>query len=330
MTAGTPRILVSNIMMLKERARFDAEIRAMGAEPVWATVHQYLSEEECLAYAGQIDGWLAGDDRISETVLKGFLPRLRGIAKWGTGIDSIDLAAAKRLGVPVMNTPGAFADAVSEVALGYMLMLSRHLASVDRQVRDGLWPKPVGFGLAGRVLGMIGFGAIGQGIAVRAQACKMDVIAYDPLMAHIGMHNGVRFVALDNLLSASDIVCLACNLTPDNVHLVGAEELKAMKTSAVLVNVARGPLVDESALIEALQTGQIAGAGLDVYESEPVPAGSPLLEMDNVVLGSHNANNLLSAVEYVHANTMKNIRSIVEPLLPAWTADDPVLRKDSA
>jgi D-3-phosphoglycerate dehydrogenase / 2-oxoglutarate reductase len=312
----TVQVLVSNMMMLKERARFEAAIAEKGWLPVFADVDQYLSEEQCLQYAGQCDAWLAGDDRITRDVLAAFLPRLKGIAKWGTGLDSIDLAAARELNVPVLNTPAAFSEAVAEVAVGYMLMLTRYLLEVDRGVRAGDWPKPRGLGLFGRVCGLIGFGAIGQGIARRAKGCGMSILAYDPpLREKGGLTDGpladTAFVDLDRLVAESDVVCLACNLTSDNRHIISANQLKSMKKEAILINVGRGPLVDEPALAAALSAGEIAGAGLDVFEIEPLPVESPLRKLPNVVLGSHNANNLNSAVEYVHANTMNNLARIL-------------------
>lgn len=310
-----PAILVSNLMMLKERDRFDKAIRVIGAEPIWPEVAQYMSEASCMKWAGKIDAWAAGDDRISRAVLKAHLPRLRGIAKWGTGLDSIDLDAAAELGVSVRNTPAAFSNAVSEVALAYMLMLTRNVAMVDAEVRTGGWPKPKGPGLSGRILGQIGFGAIGQGIALRAQACGMEVVAYDPPMQHLGSHAGARLVVLEELLEIADVVAIACNLTPENYHLIDEAALARMKHDAILVNVARGPVVDEAALVSALQAGRIAGAGLDVFEVEPLPTKSPLVSMKNVVLGSHNANNQHAAVEAVHANTMKNLAEMIAPLV---------------
>jgi D-3-phosphoglycerate dehydrogenase / 2-oxoglutarate reductase len=315
MSNTLPRVLISNLMMLKERPRFDAEVRALGAEPVWADVNQFLDEAQCLAYAGQIDGWLAGDDRITERVLQAFGPRLHGIAKWGTGIDSIDLAAAKVLKIPVLNTPGAFSDAVAEVALGYMLMLSRHLRVVDKAVRAGQWPKPAGLGLANRTLGILGYGAIGRGVGSRALACKMKVIAHDPPLEKLGSLENVKLVNLENLFREADVICLCCNLTRENTHVVNAKSLALMKPNSLVINVARGPLIDEAALIAALEKGQIAGAGLDVFENEPLGTSSALVAMDNVILGSHNANNLVSAVEHVHANTMANLKRLLQPLL---------------
>jgi len=312
----TARVLVSNMMMLKERPRFEAEIVHHGWEPYFADVDQYLSEEQCLTYAGQFDAWLAGDDAVTRRVLKAFLPRLKGISKWGTGLDSIDMAAARDLGVPVLNTSAAFAEAVPEVAVGYMLILTRHLLDIDQSVRKGDWPKPRGLGLFDRKCGIIGFGAIGQGIGRRVKACGMSVLAYDPpLQAKGGVMEGpladTAFVSLARLIAECDVVCLACNLTEENRHIIDADRLKQMKRDAILINVGRGPLVDEPALAAALEAGEIAGAGLDVFEIEPLPLDSLLRTLPNVVLGSHNANNLNSAVELVHSNTINNLAKIL-------------------
>lgn len=300
---SSPRILVSNIMMLKEKDRFDSEIRALGYMPVWAEVSQFMDVTACLAAVGDIDGWLAGDDQINRAVLEAALPRLKIIAKWGTGTDSIDKVAAAELGVPVLNSPGAFADAVAECAIGLTLMLTRHLRAIDTAIRAGDWPKPQGIELRGATLGMIGYGAIGRRIAELGAAFGMQVVFHDPFVE--GSHS------VDAVARAADVLCLACAMTPENRHIVNADLLATMKPSALVVNVARGPLVDEAALIAALQAGTIAGAALDVFETEPLGADTPLTAMENVVLSSHNANNGLRAVEAVHANTLKNLKSVL-------------------
>jgi D-3-phosphoglycerate dehydrogenase / 2-oxoglutarate reductase len=191
-------------------------------------------------------------------------------------------------------------------------MLTRSLLAIDQGVRAGGWPKPRGLGLFGRTLGLIGYGAIGQGIARRARGCGMTIIAHDPPLAAVRPDmEGVTFMDVDALMAEADVVALACNLTAENRHIVNTARLALMKPEAIVVNVGRGPLVDEPALIAALQAGQIAGAGLDVFEEEPLPMTSPLRSLPNVVLGSHNANNLHSAVEHVHANTLANLDGIL-------------------
>lgn len=297
------RVLVTNMMMIKERDRFDKEIRDRGYEPIWVDVEQFLAEDRCLELVGDIDGWLAGDDQITRAVLEKALPRLKVIAKWGTGIDSIDSASAKELGVPVLNAPGAFADAVAEVAIGLILMVTRHLGRIDREIRAGGWPKPQGLELKNSTLGMIGYGAIGRRIGELGAAFGMNVRFSDPFV------DGSETVA--EVARAADVLCLACALTPENHHLVNADLLKTMKPGAIVANVARGPLVDTKALVEALQSGHLGGAALDVFEDEPLPADHPLLGFDNVVVSSHNANNGRGAVEAVHARTLSNLDSII-------------------
>ncbi|MEQ9241982.1 phosphoglycerate dehydrogenase [Roseovarius indicus] len=289
--------------MIKERDRFDKEIRDRGYEPIWVDVEQFLAEDRCLELVGDIDGWLAGDDQITRAVLEKALPRLKVIAKWGTGIDSIDSASAKQLGVPVLNAPGAFADAVAEVAIGLILMVTRHLGRIDREIRTGGWPKPQGLELKNSTLGMIGYGAIGRRIGELGAAFGMNVRFSDPFV------DGSESVA--EVARAADVLCLACALTPENHHLVNADLLKTMKPGAIVANVARGPLVDTQALVEALQSGHLGGAALDVFEDEPLPADHPLLGFDNVVVSSHNANNGRGAVEAVHARTLSNLDSVI-------------------
>lgn len=299
------RVLVSNIMMINERDRFDALLRERGVVPVWPTVNQFMDEAQCLSFAGEIDGWMAGDDRITRTVLEAFLPRLKVISKWGTGIDSIDLAAAKELGLPVCNSPGAFRDAVSEYAIGLLLAATRRLARTDRMIREGGWPKGRFPGMAGRTMGVVGYGAIGQGVGQRARGLGMEVVAHDPSMANAP--DGTEMLDLAALLSQADVITLCCNQTLENYHLVDADSLASMKDGVILCNVARGGLIEETALIAALETGKVAAAALDVFEAEPLPMNSPLRGFENVVLSSHNANSTVEAIEYVHKNTLENL-----------------------
>jgi D-3-phosphoglycerate dehydrogenase len=307
------KVLVTNIMMLNERQRFEVLLRNESIEPIFPSVDQFLKEEELLSMVGDFDGWLAGDDQITRKVLEKSLPKLKVISKWGTGTDSIDKVAAKELGVPVFNTTGAFGDAVSEIALSYMLSLSRKVLQTDRAVRNGEWPKYRCAGLVGKKLGIVGFGAIGKGIASRASAFKMSVCASDPFFSTSTDYAYVEQASLDSLVASCDYVCLACNLSEDNFHLINRERISKMKKGAVIINVARGPLIDELALIEALQSGQLSGAGLDVFEIEPLSSNNVLLSMENVILGTHNANNTDAAVELVHENTLQNLFNVLKP-----------------
>ncbi|MDA7967126.1 phosphoglycerate dehydrogenase [Ruegeria sp.] len=299
------QVLVSNIMMINEKDRFDALLRDRGVHPIWPEVNQFMPEAQCLEYAGDVDGWLAGDDQITEAVLQAYLPRLKVISKWGTGIDSIDLEAAQRLNVPVCNSPGAFRDAVGEYAIGLLLAATRRLARTDRMIRAGEWPKGRFPGMAGKTMGVVGYGAIGQGVGQRARGLGMDVIAHDPKLTDAP--DGTQIVSFDELLNRADVICLCCNQTPENYHLINADTLSRARDQVILCNVARGGLVDEAALIAALESGKVAAAALDVFEQEPLPTDHPLLGFENVAVSSHNANSTVQAIEYVHENTLKNL-----------------------
>jgi len=298
-------VLVSNIMMINERDRFDALLREKGVTPIWPEVNQFMDEAQCLTFAGEVDGWLAGDDKITETVLRAFLPRLKVISKWGTGIDSIDLAAARALGVPVCNSPGAFRDAVSEYAIGLLLAATRRLARTDRMIRQGGWPKGRFPGMAGRTMGVVGYGAIGQGVGQRARGLGMEVIAHDPYMQ--SAPDGTELVGFEALLERADVITLCCNQTPENYHLLNADTLGRARDGVILCNVARGGLIDETALVAGLASGKVAAAALDVFETEPLPQDHPLMSFENVALSSHNANSTVEAIEHVHANTLDNL-----------------------
>lgn len=298
-------VLVSNIMMLNERDRFDAALRERGLTPIWPEVNQYMTEAQCLGFAGQCDGWLAGDDKITRAVLEASLPRLKVISKWGTGVDSIDRDAARDLGVPVCNSPGAFRDAVSEYAMGLLLAATRRLARNDRLIRQGDWPKGRFPGLAGRTMGVVGYGAIGQGVGQRARGFGMDLIAHDPFMDSAS--DGTVLVDFEGLLACADVIMLCCNQTAENYHLINEKSLAQARDGVIIANVARGGLIDEHALIAALRSGKVAAAALDVFETEPLPTDHPLLSFENVALSSHNANSTIEAIEAVHAITLKNL-----------------------
>lgn len=299
------QVLVSNIMMINERDRFDALLRGRRVEPIWPEVNQFMDEAQCLSLAGSFDGWLAGDDKITEHVISACLPRLKVISKWGTGVDSIDLAAAKKLGVPVGNSPGAFRDAVSEYAIGLLLTATRRLALTDRTIRAGGWPKGRYPGMTGRTMGVIGYGAIGQGVGQRARGLGMIVVAHDPYMTETP--DGTELLSFEALLDRADVICLCCNQTAENYHLLNADAFARARDGLIVVNVARGGLIDETALIAALESGKIEAAALDVFETEPLPVGHPLLGFGNVVVSSHNANSTVEAIEHVHANTLDNL-----------------------
>ena len=273
-----------------------------------ADVDQQLSESELLELLPDYDGILAGDDELNRRVLAN-APRLAVISKWGIGTDNIDFEAAEEFDVDVYNTPGAFASQVADVVIGYAIMLTRELHRVDAAVRDGEWYCPRGTSLAGKTLGVVGVGNIGSAVARRAAVHEMDVIGNDvrPLPASLVEEVDIRSVDRAELFADADVVSLNCALTEETRHLVGAAELDRLGEDGYLVNTARGELVDQDALRRALAERTIAGAALDVFEEEPLPSTDPLTRLDNVVLGSHNAQNTDEAVAAVNERAVTNL-----------------------
>ncbi len=221
------------------------------------------------------------------------LGRCRVIGRFGIGVDNIDLEAASRAGIQVVYCPDYCVDEVSDHALALLLTLARRTALADRLVQQGQWtlaPLTPMWRLRGRVLGLVGFGKIPRTLAPKAQALGLEVIASDPFApAALFAEAGVRQVSFEKLLEQADFISIHAPLTEKTHHLFDAEAFRRMKREAVLINTARGPLIDEAALTEALDAGEIAGAGLDVAETEPLPANSPLRGRDNVILTPHAA-----------------------------------------
>ena len=302
-------VLLTAPYMNPTAERFRPVLTHYGIELMIPIVHERFSEEEILAYAGKFDGTICGDDRYTARVLKSCLPRLKVISKWGTGIDSIDREAAVELGVKVCNTPNAFTLPVSDSVLGYMLSFARRLPWMDAAVKAGVWEKIPGRSLSECTLGVIGVGNVGKAVLRRARAFGMKLLATDiiPIAPDFLVENGVEMTSLQSLLECSDFVSVNCDLNPTSFHLINTETLSWMKKDAVLINTARGPIVDEATLIAALQDHWIAGAALDVYELEPLPKDSPLRKMNNVMLATHNANSSPAAWERVHYNTIRNL-----------------------
>lgn len=302
-------VLLSAPYMLPSVERFRPVFARYGLELILPEVHERLEAAQILQYAGQFDGAVCGDDRFNAEVLFACSPRLKVISKWGTGIDSIDREAAARLRIQVRNTPDAFTDAVADSAMAYILSFARQTPWLDRAVKSGQWSKLPGRSLLECTLGVVGVGRIGKAVLRRARAFGMrllgnDIIEIDPAFV---AETGVEQVPLPELLAQADFVSLNCDLNPSSQHIVDAAALGQMQPGAVLVNTARGPLVDEAALVAALQAGKLGGAALDVFELEPLPAASPLRKMDNVLLAAHNSNASPRAWERVHWNTIRNL-----------------------
>lgn len=232
---------------------------------------------------------IRGRTRFTREVM-GALPGLRLISIWGTGTDNVDLVAAGDLGITVMNTPGVSAFSVAEGTLTLMLTTARKVTELDAAVKAGQWPRGMVSQLYGKTLGVLGTGAIGAQVARLGRGIGMNVIAwsYHPNQA-LATELGLRYLSLDEVLQQADVVSVHVRLTPQTTPLLGRDQLALLKPTALLINTARGACVDEAALAEALLAGRLAGAGLDVFSTEPIPADNPLLKVPNVVMTPHSA-----------------------------------------
>jgi phosphoglycerate dehydrogenase-like enzyme len=236
-------------------------------------------------------------------------PAMRLLSLWGTGTDHVDLAAAARHGVTVCNTPGVSANSIAEQALGLLLAVARRIPQLDAAVRAGAWPRGHSTELRGKTCGIIGLGAIGRRFAELAAAIGMRVIAWT---MHPRPIPGIEMVELDYLYRTSDAVSLHLRLTAETTGFVGTREFALMKPTAILINTARGAIVDEPSLLDALQSGRIAGAGLDVFTVEPLPGGHPLTALQNVVLTPHCAGITPEAMEAGMRMAVENILAFAD------------------
>ncbi len=302
-------ILLSAPYMLPFVERFRPVFEHYGIELIVPEVHERLEEADILKYAGQFDGAICGDDRYTLTALEACSPRLKVISKWGTGVDSIHADTCSRLNIQLRRTPNAFTTPVADSVMGYMLAFARRQPWMSAQMKAGIWEKIPGKALSEMTLGIIGIGAIGKTLTRRARAFGMKIYGTDIIdIDHVFIgETGIQMTSLETLLANSDFISVNCDLNTTSHHLLNAETLKHAKVGAVVINTARGPIIHEVALIAALQSGQLGGAALDVFEHEPLPHDSPLMTMDNVLLAPHNANSSPAAWERVHWNTIKNL-----------------------
>lgn len=302
-------ILFTAPYMIPTLDRFRPVFESYGFDLIVPEVRERMEEADLLKFAGQFDGAICGDDRYTSRVIEACAPRLKVISKWGTGIDSIDAEACSRYGIRIGRTLNAFTTPVADTVLGYILAFARRHPWMDKAMKSGRWEKIPGRALSECTLGVVGVGNIGKAVARRARAFGMTVLGHDIVeIDHVFItETGLQMASLEDLLARADFVSINCDLNPTSQHLMNVERFARMKPSAVLINTARGPIVHEAALIEALQAGRLAGAALDVFEVEPLPLDSPLVKMDNVLLAPHNSNSSPAAWERVHWNTIRNL-----------------------
>jgi D-3-phosphoglycerate dehydrogenase len=270
-----------------------------------------LGARELAALVPGYDALIVGIDHVDATVIAA-ADRLKVICMHGTGIDHIDVAAASARGIYVGNAPGGNNNAVAELAVGLMIAVCRHIPYADSSVRQNGWQRRLGMELAGKTLGLVGLGFIGKRVVELLSGFGMDYLAFDRCRDEdFAARTKLSYVSLDELLRQADIVSVHLPLTPETTGIISIRELALMKRSAVLVNTARGAIVDEQALYGALKEGRPAGAALDAFTAEPLPAESPLRGLDNIILTSHIAASTAEAADNV---SMVNARTIISVL----------------
>ena len=254
---------------------------------------QIVPEKDLKEIIANFDGWIIGDDPASRAVFeKAKQGRLVAAVKWGVGVDNVDFQACAEFGIPIENTPGMFGNEVADVAIGYIILLARQLHIIDQHVRKGNWYKYRGISLVGKKALVIGYGDIGKNTVKRLLAFGIDTYIYDPYTT-IENCKAVKWpLGIANM----DFLVFTCKLTTENYHMFDKNALAQCKAGVYIINVARGPLIDEKILIDGLKSGIIGGAGLDVFENEPIARNCALFDFSNVILGSHNGSNTEEAV----------------------------------
>lgn len=267
-----------------------------------------MSAAELAELVPGYDGLILGlDDCNADVIARA--DRLRVISRYGSGVDKVDVNAATARGIVVTNTPGVNRIAVAELTIGLMFCLARRIPQMVNNVRAGVWTRAQGWELYGKTLGLIGLGAIGREVAARAHALGMHVIANDPYSAGI-LDRNADLVDLETLLREAHIISLHCATTPETTNLINAERLALVRDGAYLVNTARGELVDEGALYDALVSGKLAGAASDVFHNEP-PEGSPLLALDNFLPTLHIAGTTQESVQRMAMLAAQNVVDVL-------------------
>lgn len=269
-----------------------------------------LTEEELIPLLEDCDGYIAGLDYITEGVIKS-CKHLKVISRYGAGYDRVDLKAAKEMNVAVTNTPGVNAVAVAELAMGLTLAVARKISYLDKKTRQGEWVRNTGIEISGKVMGIMGLGAIGKNVARYAQGFGMKVMAYDPFLNETyAKENNIQAATFDEIVKNTDVISLHLPLTTETKSLFNKEVMSEMKNTAILINTSRGGIIDEMAAYELLKEGAFGGMGLDAFEKEP-PEDSPLFTLDNVVVTPHTGAHTKEATDNMANAAVQNLIDVL-------------------
>ncbi|MEZ9660437.1 MULTISPECIES: phosphoglycerate dehydrogenase [unclassified Vibrio] len=308
------KVLVTCPPMLGLFDEFVEPARSLGIELIAAKTTQVLSEEELMELLPAYDGWIIGDDPATKQVFQAAVNgNLTAAVKWGIGVDNVDFDACKELNIPITNTPNMFGGEVADVAISLLLGLTRQTYFIDREIRNNFaWPKPAGMSIEGKTIGLVGFGDIGENLVKRLSGFGVKVVAYDPGVEGNKGYDFVERATYPERLSDVDVLMFTCALNKNNYHMLNAGTLALMRNGSLVVNVARGPLIDEEALISSLESGHIAAAALDVFEVEPLPKTSALRDMPQCIFGSHNGSNATEGVRRATYKALEHISSFLK------------------
>lgn len=286
-------------------------LKAFGAELVFNPYNRPMEEGELISLASDCQGILAGLDQITAKVIEN-CPKLKVISRYGVGYDRVDVKAASARNVAVSNTPGANSEAVGELAFSLILALARCLTYLDQKTKNNEWVRIDGIELKGKIIGIIGFGAIGKIVARCAAGFGMHIMAYDPYMDEIYCQaHGIENCSLEEVIRKADVISLHLPLTDDTYHMINAKTIAQMKDQVILVNTSRGGIIDEVAACEGLRSGKIGGLGLDAYEKEP-PTDSTLFVYDNVLATPHTGAHTIEAKRNMADMAVQNLLDILK------------------
>ena len=309
-------VLVTPTSYAKHDARLRHELEAAVGSVLYSPVARPLTSAEMRDLLPGVDGLIAGLDVLDRAALAG-ANRLKVIARYGVGVDKVDLAAAREKGIVVTNTPGANSASVAELTLALMLALARQIPAAAQATREGGWPRLSGLSLEGKTVGLLGFGSIGREVAQRLQGFACTVVACDPMAdpAEAALL-GVQLVTQSEVVERADILSLHLPVTPETRGLVNAAFLATMKPGSLLINTARGELIDEAALLTALESGRVAGAALDCFPAEPPGANHPLLRLPNVIATPHAGAHTDGAINAMGWMALRNCLAVLRGETP--------------
>jgi D-3-phosphoglycerate dehydrogenase len=310
-----PKVLIATRSFGSSSPKPMQMLKDAGVEIVWVDANSPTVQDDILGLVPEISAIIVGLVPITKEIIEKS-SGLKIVTMYGVGVNHIDLEAAQKKGVIVTNCPGSNDQAVADLTMGLMLTVARNIPQIDRDIREGYWKKYLGGELWQKKLGLVGFGNIAKGVAHRAKGFDMQINAYDPYASvEAAKAHGVSLVSFNELIAESDFVSLHAPLTEETKCMFGSEQFKKMKPTSYLINTARGGLVDEQALYIALSSGEVAGAGLDVFVEEPLK-DSKLVELKNVVLTAHTGTHTRESIERMGVMAVENVLRVLRNEMP--------------